>query len=72
MLHFHSKPAPFFPEAVGANPGQHAVVPPPLGGPPSDAAIDAALCRVQLPDGLLNRLNAMVGTLTDETGDTTQ
>jgi hypothetical protein len=40
-----------------------------LGGNPSDTAIDAALCRVTLPDGLLSRLNAVVGTLTDDTAD---
>ena len=67
MLHFHSKPAPFFPEGFGAHPGSHAAVPPPLGGSPSDESIDAALCRVPLPDGLLNRLSSMVSTFADET-----
>ncbi len=66
MLHSHSKPAPFFPEAAGQNPGTHAVVPPPLGGGPSDAAIDAALCRVPIPDGMLSRLAAMAEQLAAE------
>lgn len=71
MLHSHSKPTPFFPEALPPAAAAHAAVPPPLGGNPSDTAIDAALCRVPLPDGLLSRLNAVVGTLADEAPDPT-
>jgi hypothetical protein len=42
------------------------VVPPPLaGGPWPDAAIDAALAKVPLPDGLLGRLNALISSLPD-------
>jgi hypothetical protein len=68
MLHSHSKPVPFFPEGAGANSAAHASVPPPLGGGPGDAAIDAALCRVPLPDGLINRLAAMAVNFTEDDG----
>jgi hypothetical protein len=67
MLHSHSKAPPFFPDAGGSPPA--GAVPPPLGGNLSDAAIDATLCRVTLPDGLLSRLQAMAGTLTDDGGN---
>jgi hypothetical protein len=45
------------PEAIG---GGSADVggSPVAGGNPSDAVIDAALCRVALPDGFLSRLMA--------------
>jgi hypothetical protein len=66
MLDSHSKPTPLFSDAFGRAPVAKAAVPSPLGGGPSDAALDAALCRVRLPDGLLSRLNAMLETLADE------
>jgi hypothetical protein len=34
-----------------------------------DTAIDAALCSVPLPDGLLSRLDKFVRAMTDETTD---
>jgi len=66
MLDSHSKPTPLFPDAVGRAPGANGLVPPPLGGKPTDGAIDAALCRVPLPDGLLKRLYALLEITADE------
>jgi hypothetical protein len=66
MLHSQSNPAPLLPEAAGRIPSSHGAAPLPSGGSPTDAAIDAALCGVALPVGLLTRLNAMLADLNDD------
>ena len=68
MLDSHSKPTPMFPGAMGRTPAANGLVPPPLGGVASDAVMDAALCRLPLPEGLLSRLYTMLATM-DEIGD---
>jgi hypothetical protein len=58
MLHFPEQPSPLLPDAIGGSPanvGGTSLA----GGNPSDTVIDAALCRVALPDGLLHRLTAL-------------
>ena len=61
MLQFPAKPTRLPPDAIGEP--VHVVPPPVASGPWSDGAIDAALARVPLPDGLLGRLSALVGML---------
>jgi len=69
MLHSRSKPAASLPEAVGRAPAAQSAAPPSLHGNLSDSAIDIALCRVPLPDGLLSRLDAAFGTMADDDAD---
>ena len=63
MLHFPEQPSPLLPDAVGPSPARLRGTPA-AGGKPSDAAIDAALCRVVLPEDLLSRLTATFAALT--------
>ena len=63
MLPFPTKPTRRPPDAVA--PTVPVVSPPLAGGLWSDGAIDTALCKVPLPDGIISRLNAIVVSLPD-------
>jgi hypothetical protein len=68
MPHPHSNLRASLPELGDDQPSASSAAAAPQG-PLADSAIDGALCRVPLPNGLLNRLNALIACLTAETAE---
>jgi hypothetical protein len=64
-----SKPAQTKADAVGPKPIVNAAARPKSTGDPSDSAIDGALRRVPLPDGLWCRLDATLQTMSGSAAD---